>query len=66
MGVAKGSLRPWLPYAIFILCRQAFCQRKKVILWLSEHGEVIKMQTECLATYLSFWLLLEQCLATSG
>jgi len=25
-----------------------------------------KTQTECLATHLSFWLLLKQCLATSG
>ena len=51
-----------------LLCNQQFCQLcKKVILLLSEHGDVIiERQTECWATYLSFWILLEQCLATSG
>jgi len=60
MGVAKGALGPW-----FILCRQ-LC--KKVIPQLSEqHRDVtIETQTECLATYLSSWLLWEQRLATSG
>ena len=39
---------------------------RKVLLRLSEHGDVIfETQTVCLATYLSFWLLSEQCLATS-
>jgi len=64
MGVAKGVLGPWSPYLIFIL----HCQLcKRVMLLLSEHGDVVmETQTECLATYLSFWLFSEQCLATSG
>jgi len=50
----------------FILCRQPFCQHcKKVILQLSEHGDVIiEMQTACLAIHLLFWLPSEQHLAT--
>jgi len=62
MGLAKGALGPWS-----ILCRQPFRQLcKKVILRLNEHGDVIiETQTECLATYLSLWLHLEQRLATS-
>jgi len=43
----------------FHAARQPFCQlRKNVQLRLSKHGDVvIKTQAECLATYLSFWLL---------
>jgi len=34
---------------------------------LSEHSDVIReTQKMCMATYLSIWLLSEQCLATSG
>jgi len=67
-GRSQWALRPWSPYLIFILCRQPFFAnlQKGQTAPMSEHGDVIiETQTVCLATYLSFWLLSEQCLATS-
>jgi len=57
--VAKEARGPWSRYIISMLRGQPFCQlRKNVQLRLSKHGDVvIKTQAECLATYLSFWLL---------
>jgi len=35
MGVAKGALRPWSPYLIFILCRQPFLQKGPYYSWVN-------------------------------
>ena len=68
-GRSQGG--PWVIgshiYLIFIICHRPFCQIcEKVVLRLDEHDDVI-IETQkiwCLATYLSYCLLSEHCLAT--
>jgi len=60
IGVAKGALATWAIVKISHTLRSTILPtlQKGHSLWLSEHGDVtIKTQTECLTTYLSFWLL---------
>jgi len=47
MGVARGTLGPWSPKYIISIIYKVY---KKVVLRLSEHGDVIETQT--IMTYL--------------
>jgi len=46
MGAPRGALGPWSPNYFNSICNPPFCQfYKKVVLRLSEHGDVIETLT---------------------
>jgi len=63
MGVVRGALGPWFPkYIISIICLPLGHFYQKVVLRLSEHGDVIKYETRSLpVSDVMFWCFSSQC-----